>query len=134
MSVQLRNKTSLGTVHQRGMTVVAVILILISIAFVALIAMRIIPIYVSYFSVRSALEGLKKEPEVAQMGIFDIQQRIQKRFDISYVKVIDPKQVKIRQQGRDKILELVYEDRRPLIANLDVVAKFNDTIVLSSSP
>ena len=134
MSVQLRNKTGLGTVHQRGMTVIAVILILISIAFIALIAMRIIPIYLSYFSVRSALEGLKKEPEVAQMSIFDIQQRIQKRFDISYVTVIDPKQVKIRQQGRDKILELVYEDRRPLIANLDVVAKFNDKIVLSSSP
>ena len=120
------------TLHQRGMTVIAVLMILVIIGFTALIVMRIVPIYINYFSVWSTLEGLKKEPEIEKMSVFDIQQRIQRRFDISYVEIIDPKQVKIRQQGRDKIIELVYEDRRPLIGNLDVVAKFNDAIVLSS--
>jgi hypothetical protein len=67
------------------------------------------------------------------MTLLDVQQRIQKRFDISYVNIIDARRIKVRQQGRDKVLELAYEDRRPLLGNLDVIAKFNETITLPAS-
>jgi hypothetical protein len=119
--------------RQRGMTVISVLIILIMIAFVGLIVMRILPIYIDYFSIRSSLEGLKKEPEIERMTLLDVQQRIQKRFDISYVNIIDARRIKVRQQGRDKVLELAYEDRRPLLGNLDVIAKFNETITLPAS-
>lgn len=119
--------------RQRGMTVISVLIILIMIAFVGLIVMRILPIYIDYFSIRSSLEGLKKEPEIERMTLLDVQQRIQKRFDISYVNIIDARRIKVRQQGRDKVLELAYEDRRPLLGNLDVIAKFNETITLPAT-
>lgn len=125
--------STLSGARQHGMTVIAVLMILIIIAFVALIVMRIVPIYINYFSIISTLEGIKSEPEIERMTVLDIQRAIQRRFDISYVSVIDARQVKIRLQGRERLLDVAYEDRRPLIANLDVVAKFNDTIVLSAA-
>jgi hypothetical protein len=120
-----------GMSRQGGMTIIAVVMILVAVAFLALIIMRILPIYINYFSIRSTLEGLKQEPEIERMSPVDVYRSIERRFDISYVRIINARQIKVRQQGRDKILELVYEDRRPLVGNLDVVAKFNDTIVLS---
>lgn len=116
--------------RQRGMTMIGVIMLLIIIAFGALIAMRIAPIYIEYFSIRQAIESLKSEG-VAGMNKFDIQRSLEKHFDISYVSVIKAKDLKVIKKGGDLILELAYEDRRPLLANLDVVAVFNDDIVLT---
>jgi hypothetical protein len=120
-----------ATTRQQGMTIIAVLLIFIIIAFIALLAMRIVPIYLDYFNIKSTLESIKKEPGVEQWSAYDIQTGIQRRFDIGYVDIIKAKDIKIRRQGNDRILQLIYEDRRPLIGNLDIIAKFNDTVVLS---
>jgi hypothetical protein len=119
------------TSRQRGMTMIGGLLALVSVCFVALLVLRIVPIYITYFTVRSTLEGIKKEPQVSQMSSTDIYNTLQKRFDIGYITVVQAKQVKIRQQGRDRMLALAYEDRRPLIGNLEVVATFDINVVLA---
>ena len=120
-----------GPDRQRGMSVIGGLLWLIIAAFVVLIMLRVVPIYIDYFSLMSTLEGLKKEPQIGRMSTEDIYRTMGRRFDIGYVTVIKPQQIKIRREGNDRILDVSYEDRRSLIGNLDVVAKFNDTIVLS---
>jgi hypothetical protein len=117
--------------RQQGITVISGLVILVGLGFVALIALRVTPIYIDYFTVRSTLEGLRKEPEIARMTTFDIHKTIQKRFDIGYVDIVKAKQTKVLRQGNERYLELVYEDRRPVIGNVDVVAKFNINIPLS---
>lgn len=118
-------------VRQRGMTIIGVLLVLIVIAFVALIAMRIVPIYVDYFTIRQAIEGLKSESDVKSMSREDIHKSLDRRFDVSYVDVIRGRDLKIARQGQDLVLKLVYEDRRSLIGNLDVVARFDEDVVLT---
>jgi flagellin-like protein len=117
--------------RQRGISPIGGLLMLIVVCFVALMAIRIVPIYVSYFTVKSALEGLARDPASRQMSSSEIYSTLQKRFDIGYVSVVDAKQVKIRQQGRERIVSLAYEDRRPLIGNLGIVANFDINVVLS---
>ncbi len=117
--------------RQRGISPIGGLLMLIVVCFVALMAIRIVPIYVSYFTVKSALEGLARDPASRQMSPPEIYGTLQKRFDIGYVSVVDAKQVKIRQQGRERIVSLAYEDRRPLIGNLGIVANFDINVVLS---
>ena len=117
--------------RQRGISMIGGLLMIIVVCFVALMVIRIVPIYVSYFTVKSTLEGLLQDPASRQMSVPELYNTLQKRFDIGYVSVVDARQVKIRQQGRERILSLAYEDRRPLIANLDIVASFDINIVLS---
>ena len=117
--------------RQRGISLIGGLLTLISVCFVALVVLRIVPLYMSYFTIKSALEGLKKEPQASQMIVTDIYNTLQKRFDIGYVTVVQAKQVKIRPQGKDRVLSLHYEDRRPLLGNLDVVATFDINVALS---
>ncbi len=117
--------------RQRGVSMIGGLLMLIVVCFVALMVIRIVPIYVSYFTVKSTLEALQQDPASRQMSVAELYNTLQKRFEIGYVSVVDARRVKIRQQGRERILSLAYEDRRTLIGNLDIVASFDINLVLS---
>jgi flagellin-like protein len=117
--------------RQRGVSPIGGLLILVVVCFVALLVIRIVPIYISYFTVKSTLEGLAHDPTSRQMSVSELHSSLQKRFDIGYVSVVDARQVKISQQGRERIVSLTYEDRRPLIGNLDIVANFDINVVLA---
>lgn len=54
-----------GNGRQRGMTVIGMLLLIIVIAFVALIAMKVVPMYIQYFSIKSTIESIRKEPQLA---------------------------------------------------------------------
>jgi len=117
--------------RQRGMTVIGMLLLIIVIAFVALIAMKVVPMYVQYFSIKSTIESIRKEPQVAQMSAQDIQNAIQKRFDIGYVDNITARDLKIRNDRNGRVLDLVYQDERTLFYGLSVVLKVNEAIPLN---
>jgi len=113
------------------MTVIGMLLLIIVIAFVALIAMKVVPMYVQYFSIKSTIESIRKEPQVAQMSAQDIQNAIQKRFEIGYVDNIIARDLKIRNDRNGRVLDLVYQDERTLFYGLSVVLKVNEAIPLN---
>lgn len=126
-----KGKNRVGLNRQHGVTVIGALLILIALGFIALIGLRVVPIYIDYFTVKSTLEGLKKEPQIGRMTSTDIRSAIEKRFNIGYVDIVNAKQVKIRKQGNARMLVLDYEDRRPVLGNVDVVASFNVNVELT---
>lgn len=117
-------------VGQRGIGGLGFLIILILIGVVAVVGMRIAPMYIGHFTIRSALEGIKDDPEIKQMGPAEIRQSIQRRFEINNVTAVDNKDLKIRRDKNTTIIELAYEVRKPLIGNLDVIGSFNETVVL----
>lgn len=116
---------------QRGMTVIGMLLLLIVIAFVVLIAMKVVPMYIQYFSIKSTIESIRKEPQLAQMSTQDIQNAIQKRFDIGYVDNITARDLKIRNENRGRVLDLEYQDERELFYGLSILLKANESIPLN---
>ena len=119
---------------QHGMTVIGMLLLIIVIAFVALIAMKVVPMYIQLFTVKSSIESIRKEPQLAQMSSSDIYSAIQKRFDIGYVDNITARDLKIRNDRGGRVLDLVYQDERDLFYGLSVVLKVNETIPLTPNP
>lgn len=119
---------------QRGMTVIGMLLLIIVIAFVALIGMKVVPMYIQMFTVKSSIESIRKEPQLAQMSPIDIQNAIQKRFDIGYVDNITARDLKIRNDRGGRVLDLVYQDERDLFYGLSVVLKVNEVIPLTPNP
>ena len=117
--------------RQRGMTVIGMLLLIIVIAFVALIAMKVVPMYIQYFSIKSTIESIRKEPQLAQMGTQDIQNAIQKRFDIGYVDNIQARDLKIRNERNGRVIDLIYQDERDLFYGLYVLLKVNESIPLA---
>ncbi|HNW78052.1 MAG TPA: DUF4845 domain-containing protein [Candidatus Competibacteraceae bacterium] len=124
----MANRTA---VRQRGMSVIGLLLLLVVIGFVALIAMKVIPMYVQYFSIKSTIESVRKEPQLAQMTPQDIQAAIQKRFDIGYVENIRANQLRIRNDRNGRVIDLVYQEERPLFYGLYVLLKVNESLPLN---
>ncbi|MBK7542115.1 MAG: DUF4845 domain-containing protein [Candidatus Competibacteraceae bacterium] len=117
--------------RQRGMTVIGMLLLMIAIAFVALVGMKVIPMYIQYYSIKSTIESIRKEPQLAQMSVPDIQNAIQKRFDIGYVENVQARDLKIRNDRGGRVIDLVYNDERELFYKLFVVLKVSEAIPLN---
>lgn len=117
--------------RQRGMTVMGLIMVLVFMAFVVVIVMKVVPIYLNYYQVYTSLEGLQSEPGVKEESKSQIMDRILRRFDISQIYSPDPRDViDIEKKGGVTRVTLFYEDRRPLLGNLEVVAIFEKEFVL----
>jgi hypothetical protein len=113
---------------QGGMTAIGWLLVLGLIAFFALIALRMIPLYLEYAKVASVFEGLANEPGISQQSRTDIIGLITKRFQINDVNNVDPRITKVVKERGKTVISIGYERRQHLIANVDVVAKFDKQI------
>lgn len=118
---------------QRGMTVIGMLILIVIIAFMALVAMKVVPMYIEYYTIKSTIESIRNESDLAQMSVTDIHNAIDKRFNIGYVERITARDLKIKNDpsGRGRVLELVYNDERELFYGLFVLLKVNETIPLT---
>ena len=108
---------------QRGITLIGFLFVLAAALFVAYIAMKLVPIYLNHYSVVSSMKSLAEEPNSASMSEGRIRNLLAKRFNMSYVKHITPRDIKIvRSSGIEIVAE--YEVREDLIGNLDAVVTF----------
>lgn len=115
--------------RQRGMSVIGLLIVLSLAGFLGITAMKILPMYTQFFSVKSTIESLRNE-NVSSMSTVEIQKALQKRFDTGYVENILAKDMKIRNERRGKVLDLDYRDERELFYGLYIVLKHNEAIPL----
>ena len=115
---------------QRGLTFLGFLMVMVVVAGIAIIAMNLVPVYSESFSVKRAMEDLAAEPGVENKDLVQLQKMLQKRFDIDYVESVIAKEAKlVRDKGKNQLV-LNYEVRKPLVYNLDFVAKFDNTVDL----
>ena len=115
---------------QSGITLLGFLMILAVVGIFAFLGMKLFPVYSEYYSVVQSMKGVQMEPGVANMSPERIRDLLDRRFDISYVESVKPEHIKFsRNNGYNLMIN--YEVRRPLVYNLDFVAKFSKTVDLS---
>ncbi len=119
---------------QKGITLMSFLVVLVVVGFFALMAMKLFPMYSEYYNLKGVMHGLAEQPNSASMTPAQIQADLERRFNIAYVSSVKKEHVKvIRTTGRGSQLNIAYEVRTPLIANLDVVGKFDYTVDLTGA-
>ncbi len=116
---------------QSGITLLGFIIVLGVVGLFAYIGMKLFPMYSEYYSVKSALKGLANEPGIANTDPARIKDLFFRRLYISYSENVQPENVKITRVDSGWKMDVKYEVRKSLIANLDVVGKFDTTQTLS---
>jgi len=114
--------------RQKGMTAIGWIIVLGLIAFFVMLILRMAPAYMEYYKIVSTLESLEEEKGMSEVTPHAIRDLIERRFDISYVGVIHPKDVKIKNAGDYYSVTAKYDAREHLFANIDVVMSFNKQV------
>jgi hypothetical protein len=117
---------------QNGLTLISFIFVLGFALFVAFIGMKIGPIYMEYYSVVSAMNGVAKERGSANYSPYDIRVKVLNRLYVSYsAENVKEKHIKLTRRN-GVYLRIAYEVRKPVIGNLDVVAKFDRSVRLAN--
>jgi Domain of unknown function (DUF4845) len=115
--------------RQNGMTAVGWLIVLALIGFFVLLTLRMLPSYLEYYKVASSLDSLEKETLDSPVAIRKL---LERRFDISYVESITPKDVIIKPVGPNFRVIADYESRKHIFANVDVLMSFYKEVTVRS--
>ena len=110
---------------QGGMTLIGFVIVLAVVGVFIYMGMKVIPMYSEYYAVKQALQGLAGEPGIADQSPAKIKDLFFRRLYISYADTVKSEHVKVVRKDAGYVMTVKYEVRKPLIANLDVVGKFN---------
>ena len=109
---------------QRGMSMLGFLITLCVVIFFAFCAMKIVPMYIEYYSVKKALASIASDGQAADASKEKLRERFARHMQIDYVSTVKPEMLKIESTEGGYKLVMDYERRESLFANLDVVGKF----------
>jgi hypothetical protein len=115
--------------RQNGMTAIGWLIVLGLIGFFVLLTLRMVPSYLEYYKIVSSLDSLTNETGLDSPGA--IRKLLDRRFNISYVDVIQPRDVIIKAVGPNFQVIADYESRKHIFANVDVVMSFYKEVLVT---
>jgi hypothetical protein len=98
------------------------------IGFFTTLILKIGPVYLEHFKVKSALSALTADRDLASRSREEILKSLGKRWDIDMVDSVSMDDVSITRDINRVSVRVAYDVVKPLFGNVDVVVHFDDTI------
>ena len=118
---------------QRGLTFISWLVILIVAGFLVLIGIKITPVYLDHFAVKSALESVKTEPFAARKSVRELRSMIMKRLDVNSIRHVNKEHISIKRSSGVTTIKIAYEERRHVAHNIALVMTFEETAELTAN-
>ncbi len=113
--------------RQKGMTGIGWLIVLGLIGFFVLLALKMVPSYLEYYKIVSTLESVTEESGFDSP--VEIRRLIERRFDISFVSTITPKDVAIKSAGQNYSVRAKYDVKVHLFGNVYVLMAFDKQVM-----
>ncbi len=117
--------------HQRGVTFLGWVFILVPVALVVYAGIRLSTVYLEYMKIARTLDQVRDELKGDQPDAATIRNAIEKRFDIedvSAMTVRDADKLKITKLGSGYTVEAVYQASVPYISNVSLQVNFDKVV------
>ena len=116
-----------GPSRQRGLSLIGWVVVLIILAVFGTAAFRMVPAYMEYNTIRSAINSVLSDSKTAPMSEREVYDAIGKRFTINQVNAIGVRDLDIQKAGGQLSVGVDYEVREPMFYNVFVVMEFDHT-------
>jgi hypothetical protein len=114
-----------------GLTLVGFAIALTVVLFFAYAGMRVIPMYLEYRALVSAMDKLKNDPSAKSMSSAQIKESIERSLWVSYASNnIKKNHMRISKKSDGVNVRVAYEVREDFLGNIDLIASFDRTVVL----
>lgn len=111
---------------QAGMTMWSGAFVIGALAFFLFMFLKLLPSYLEDMKVKSAMDGLARDPNIATMTRIEIINSLDKRFDIDSVTGVKPAQALVLEsRGKTRVIRMNYEAVIPLFYNISALLEFN---------
>jgi len=116
--------------RERGMTTLGLVTLIGFVGIFVYAGIRLVPVYLEYFNVVKALEGLKSD---AEGGPSQMRISLEKRFDIEDIKSLDWKSVEITKEGPNWSVHAAYDAETTFLGNVGFIVHFDKTVLVNAS-
>jgi type II secretory pathway component PulJ len=110
--------------RQQGITLMGLILGSFLLVLVALLAMRLLPSYIEYFSIKKAIVSISKEMAGREGSVSDVRRSFENRSAIDDFKSVKATDLEITREGNGFLISASYRREIPLFANIGVYIDF----------
>ena len=114
--------------RQRGMSLISLVVVLTVAGLLGTLALRLVPVYLNNYKIKTALEAIKSQPELAAKTRGEILGSIQKRWDVDSVSDVTMNDVIVTKSPDELQVRVTYDVVRPFVSNIDVVVHFDEAI------
>jgi len=114
--------------RQRGISSAGVLLIAVLLGLFFTVGLKVGPLYVDHNLITELCQDLIDNGEANGMTVTEVRDRISSTLRINNVTDFDLNSIRMRKENGEAIITVAYEKRVPLIANLDIVATFDESL------
>ncbi|TFH12180.1 MAG: DUF4845 domain-containing protein [Nitrosomonadales bacterium] len=110
---------------QRGMSLSALLLWSVVLIFVAILGMKMIPVYREYAAIKTTLAAMTNDPVLLDGTKEDIRKSFNKRAQIDDISAVNGNDLDINKESGKIVLGIIYSVKTPLFANISLYFDFN---------
>jgi hypothetical protein len=129
----VRNMPALRS-RQTGLGALGWLIVLGIAAFGLTCFFKVGPVYLEYWQTKQALDDVLANGQNAGKSKPELLDSIQKHLDVSRIETVNAKDIRFTQTRNGLEVDASYEKRVALIANIDVVVKFDKLKYTISGP
>ena len=116
---------------QRGLTLMGFGLVLVLVVFFSYAAMRIVPLYLEYQALISAMNTLVIDPRGRKMTSRQIKNKLIDSLWVNYATDnIQRKHMKLTNKKEGLQVRVAYEVRKDFVGNIDLILSFDRSVIL----
>ena len=109
---------------QQGLTVISWVVVIVFLLFQGVMAMNVIPAYLTDSSVKSIMKELPNDEKARKSSTRDLKVLVAKRLNVNSVYTVKPDHIKVTKGRNENIVTIEYEPRGTLLGNLEFIIDF----------
>ncbi len=118
---------------QQGLTFISWLVILSVAGFMVMVGIKVAPVYLENYSVKTILNSVKNEPFSARKSVRELKGTIFKRFDMNNIRTLTYDDISIKREKSKTTIRIAYEARKHIFYNVSVVMVFDESVELTAN-
>ncbi|MDD9891253.1 MAG: DUF4845 domain-containing protein [Gammaproteobacteria bacterium] len=114
--------------RQRGVSMFGILVLMVMITLFFTVGLKIAPIYINHNLITGICQDLIDNGQAANMTLTEIRATVSNNLRINQIDGFDINNIRMRRENGEAIIMIAYESRIELVANLDVIATFDETL------
>lgn len=111
--------------QQKGFSLSGLLVTSFFLILLAILGMKLMPVYLEYFSIKKNLTATAKETASPEIDFNQIKMTFAKKAQIDNVKSITAQDIKINKENGKTVLSAKYSKQIPLVSNISLHIDFD---------
>jgi hypothetical protein len=111
--------------RQKGVTLTGMILVSVLVILVLLIGMKVVPVYVEYFTIEKNFRAMAGDPALASAGRLELARAWSGRATVDNINALKASDIVFERQGGQLVVSAEYSVKVPIYGHVNFCFDFN---------